>query len=163
MPDRSRTPQATRLGGQERLRMNVAAILKAKGTAVETATSDITLADAARQMAACRIGALVIVDDRQEIVGIVSERDIVRELAQHGAEAGMRPVSSAMTRNVVTCRRDDTIEYLMEQMTAQRFRHLPVVEDDALIGIVSIGDVVKNHIAEVEMEKTALRDYIASG
>jgi CBS domain-containing protein len=150
-------------GGQERLRMNVAAILKAKGSAVETAGPDITLMEAAQRMAARRIGAIVIIDRPGHVVGIVSERDIVREIAAHGAEASDRPVSSTMTHDVIVCRRDDTIEYLMEQMTARRFRHLPVMEDDALIGIVSIGDVVKHHIAEVEMEKSALRDYIASG
>lgn len=143
--------------------MNVAAILKSKGSAVETASGDITLMEAAQIMAARRIGAIVIVDKSGQVVGIVSERDIIRELATHGADASTRPVSVAMTRAVVTCTRDDTIEHLMGQMTARRFRHLPVIEDGALVGIVSIGDVVKHHIAEVEMEKTALRDYIATG
>jgi len=143
--------------------MNVAAILKSKGSAVETASADVTLMQAAQIMAAKRIGAIVIVENAGGVVGIVSERDIIRELATHGADASTRPVSAAMTRAVITCTRADTIEELMGQMTARRFRHLPVIEDGALVGIVSIGDVVKYHIAEVEMEKTALRDYIATG
>jgi CBS domain-containing protein len=143
--------------------MNVATILKSKGTAVETASADLTLMDAAQVMAAKRIGAIVIVDEAGRILGIISERDIIRELATHGAQASTRPVSAAMTRTVITCARDDTLDDLMGQMTSRRFRHLPVVEDNKLVGIVSIGDVVKHHIAEVEMEKTALRDYIATG
>ena len=143
--------------------MNVATILKAKGTAVETASADLTLMDAAQVMVAKRIGAIVIVDNSGRIVGIISERDIIRELATHGAQASKRPVSAAMTRTVITCARDDTLDDLMGQMTSRRFRHLPVIEADELVGIVSIGDVVKHHIAEVEMEKTALRDYIATG
>lgn len=143
--------------------MNVATILQSKGTSVVTASVDTSLMEAAQIMAAKRIGAIVIVDKSDRIVGIVSERDIIRELATHGAQASTRPVSAAMTRTVITCARHDTLDELMGQMTAQRFRHLPVLENDELVGIVSIGDVVKHHISEVEMEKTALRDYIATG
>ena len=94
------------------------------------------------------------------MAGIVSERDIIRELAKHGPACLTRPVAETMTRQVVTCQETDTLDELMAMMTARRFRHLPVVTDGALVGIVSIGDVVKHHVAEVEMEATAMRDYI---
>ena len=92
--------------------------------------------------------------------GIISERDIIRALAKNGHSCLKRPVSEVMTRNVVTCQETDTLDELMAMMTERRFRHLPVVTDDALVGIISIGDVVKHHVAEVEMEATAMREYI---
>jgi CBS domain-containing protein len=103
---------------------------------------------------------VVVVGSRGEVAGIVSERDIIRVLATEGAECLVRPVSEMMTRQVVTCQEADTLDELMAMMTARRFRHLPVITDGALVGIVSIGDVVKHHVAEVEMEATAMRDYI---
>jgi CBS domain-containing protein len=143
--------------------MNVAAILKYKGRAVITVPPTITLVEAARRLAHRRIGALVVVGARGEIDGIVSERDIIRVLSEQGAECLQRPVAEAMTRQVVTCRETDTLDELMAMMTARRFRHLPVVTDGDLVGIISIGDVVKHHVAEIEMEATAMRDYIAHG
>jgi CBS domain-containing protein len=140
--------------------MNVNAILKQKGRAVTTAGASTTLIEVAERLAAKRIGAIVIVAARGEVAGIVSERDIVRALAAHGAECLLRPVSAVMTRQVVTCQETDTLDELMAMMTARRFRHLPVVTDNALVGIISIGDVVKHHVAEVEMEATAMREYI---
>jgi CBS domain-containing protein len=140
--------------------MNVAAILRQKGRAVTTASPGTTLIEVANKLAAKRIGAIVVVGARSEVVGIVSERDIIRTLAMQGADCLMGPVSQIMTKQVVTCQETDTLDELMAMMTAQRFRHLPVVTDGALVGIVSIGDVVKHHVAEVEMEATAMRDYI---
>ena len=97
------------------------------------------------------------------MAGIISERDIVRSLSTRGPDCLWRPVSESMTREVVTCEETDTIDELMAMMTARRFRHLPVVTDGALVGIISIGDVVKHHVAEVEMEASALRSYIVTG
>jgi CBS domain-containing protein len=140
--------------------MNVSAILRQKGRAVTTAGPDATLLNVAAKLAAKRIGAIVIVGPRGDVAGIVSERDIIRELARRGSECLSRPVAETMTKQVVTCQETDTLDELMAMMTARRFRHLPVVTDGALVGIVSIGDVVKHHVAEVEMEATAMRDYI---
>jgi len=143
--------------------MNVAAILKGKGRTVATVTPDVTLEEVARQLAARNIGAMVITGVDGRVVGIVSERDIIRAIAEKGAQCLEAPVSSMMTRSVVSCQESDTLEQLMATMTAGRFRHLPVVENGALVGIVSIGDVVKHHIAEVEMEASALKGYIVAG
>ncbi len=140
--------------------MNVAAILRQKGRAVTTASPAMTLLEAANKLAAKRIGAIVVVAPRGEVAGIISERDIIRALAEAGPECLSRPVSETMTRQVVTCQETDTLDELMAMMTARRFRHLPVVTDGGLAGIISIGDVVKYHVAEVEMEATAMREYI---
>jgi CBS domain-containing protein len=138
----------------------VAAILRQKGRAVTTVSPSVTLLDVANKLAAKRIGAIVVVGARGEVAGIVSERDIIRALSDGGSECLARPVSEIMTRQVVTCQETDTLDELMAMMTAKRFRHLPVVTDKALVGIISIGDVVKHHVAEVKMEATAMRDYI---
>lgn len=140
--------------------MNVASILRQKGRQVTTASPSTTLMDISRKLAAKRIGAIVVVGTGGEVVGIVSERDIIRMLGADGPACLERPVAESMTRQVVTCQESDTLEELMAMMTARRFRHLPVVADGSLIGIISIGDVVKHHIAEVEMEATAMREYI---
>lgn len=142
--------------------MNVATILKAKGYNVVTASPGMTLAEAARLLSEKRIGALVIMQGRQ-ILGILSERDIVKTVAYAGAEALERPVCDVMTSRVVTCNLNDSVDELMDEMTDRRFRHLPVVEDGELVGIVSIGDVVKHRIAETIMESEALRFYIVHG
>lgn len=143
--------------------MNVASVLKAKGRAVATARPETTLKEIAIQLAQKGIGAIVVVDNRDEVVGIISERDLVRAVATGENEVLDSPVSEGMTRDVVTCGEDRTIDELMEIMTKGRFRHVPVVEGGKLTGIVSIGDVVKNHIAEVEMEVSAMRDYLSTG
>lgn len=140
--------------------MNVASILRQKGRAVTTASPTTTLLEVADKLAAKRIGAIVIVGAGGEVSGIISERDIIRKLGTEGPTCLSRPLSESMTRQVVTCKEDDTLDELMALMTAGRFRHLPVVTDGALVGIISIGDVVKHHIAEVEMEATAMREYI---
>jgi CBS domain-containing protein len=143
--------------------MNVAAILKAKGRNVATARPDATLQDVANRLAAKRIGAIVVVGAAGRVEGIISERDLIRAVAELGGEAMARPVSDFMTSEVVTCSESDTIDQVMSVMTSGRFRHIPVVVDDGLVGIVSIGDVVKHHIAEVEMEASALKTYLVAG
>jgi CBS domain-containing protein len=141
--------------------MNVATILRQKGRAVTTAGPTTTLLEIAAKLAAKRIGAIVVVGADGEVAGIISERDIIRALAAHGPECMTSSVAEVMTKQVVSCQETDTLDELMAMMTARRFRHLPVVTDGALVGIISIGDVVKHHVAEVEMEATAMRDYIA--
>lgn len=143
--------------------MNIGQILKAKGRAVATARPDTTLLDIAAKLSQKKIGAIVIVGDKGDVVGIVSERDIIRKLGERGPEVLNEPVSQSMTANVISCQETSTLDELMEIMTQGRFRHVPVIEDGALVGIVSIGDVVKNHIAEVEMEVTAMRGYFVTG
>lgn len=140
--------------------MIVKTILSDKGSDVVTIEPTATLAEASQLLAQHRIGAVLVTGAGQRIVGIVSERDIVRALAKYGAEALSLPLTDVMTRKVVTCSRADTIAELMERMTGGKFRHLPVVEDDRLVGIVSIGDVVKMRLQEMEHEQNALRDYI---
>lgn len=141
--------------------MNVKQILKDKGRDVETAAPETSISAIAAKLVERRIGAIVLMAGGDGIAGIVSERDVVRAVAGRGARCLDEPVSTIMTRNVVTCSERDTVQDLMGMMTAGRFRHLPVVDGDELIGIVSIGDVVKNHIAEVEMEANALKSYVA--
>lgn len=143
--------------------MDVATILKVKGRGVATARPDATLQEIAEKLAAKRIGTIVIVGQNGEVSGIISERDIVRAIGQHGADCLSNPVSQIMTRTVISCSESDTLDQLMSAMTTGRFRHMPVVRDGALVGIVSIGDVVKHHVAEVEMEASALRTYIVAG
>jgi len=140
--------------------MNVAAILRQKGRAVTTASPTTTLLEVANKLADKRIGAIVIIGARGNVDGIISERDIIRCLSTHGPDCLTRPVSMIMTRYVISCEEDDTLDQLMARMTERRFRHLPVITDGALVGIISIGDVVKHHMAEVTMEATAMREYI---
>ncbi len=143
--------------------MNIAQLLKAKGRAVTTARPDAKLLDIIASLASKRIGAIVVVGDQGELAGIISERDVIQALAKSSEAVLEDSVSKHMTREVVTCQESTTIDEMMELMTQGRFRHVPVIEDGALIGIISIGDVVKNHIAEVEMEVTAMRGYFATG
>ena len=142
--------------------MNVARILKDKGRNVASVTPEATLADAVRILTEARVGALVVCNKDQPVEGIISERDVVRTLAAHGAAALDRPVSQFMTKDVRTCTEHDTVEFLMNEMTRHRFRHMPVVENRRLVGIVSIGDVVKRRIEEVEKEAEQIREYIAT-
>lgn len=142
--------------------MTVRAIITFKGRDCVTVAPDATLAEAARLLAKHRIGALVITGAERRVVGILSERDIVHAMAAKGELALALPVSGAMTRDVVTCGEDETIPELMQRMTAGRFRHVPVVDRGQLSGIVSIGDVVKHRLAELEREHDALREYIAT-
>ncbi|MGI9371873.1 MAG: CBS domain-containing protein [Hyphomicrobiales bacterium] len=142
--------------------MNVAGILKEKGNAVETVKPDTLLSEAANTLAEMRIGALVVTDDNGAIAGILSERDMVRAVSTRGAACLTCTASEFMTSPVVTCGTQESVAGLMEIMTANKFRHLPVVEDGELLGIVSIGDVVKRRIAEAEFEAEEMKRYIAS-
>lgn len=143
--------------------MNVAGILKEKGSDVLTVAADVSVADAAKSLTDRKIGAVVVAGAGGGVGGILSERDIVRGVAAHGAGVLTQPVSSLMTAEVVTCGLDDTVDELMDLMTGRRIRHIPVVDDGALKGIISIGDVVKTRIAETEAEANALKEYIATG
>ena len=140
--------------------MTVKTILAAKGGDIVTIEPTANLAAAVRLLAERRIGALLVLGADRRIAGILSERDIVRVLAQHGASVLAQPLSQVMTRKVVTCSPSETIGVIMERMTAGKFRHVPVIEQDQIVGIVSIGDVVKYRLQEMEHESAALRDYI---
>lgn len=142
--------------------MNVKTILAAKGDNVITIEPTATLKAAVETLTKYRIGAVVISGAGGRLAGILSERDIMRALAEHGAETLSLPVGQVMTRDVVTCSEDDPVAELMERMTAGRFRHLPVVNKGRLVGLISIGDVVKQRVDEVERESEAMRDYIRS-
>jgi CBS domain-containing protein len=143
--------------------MNVARILKDKGRNVATVTPETTIKQVVDILAEKRIGAAVVCDGDAHVKGIVSERDIVRILAAHGPAVLDEPVADHMTREVMTCVERDTVNWLMEEMTSRRFRHMPVVESGKLTGIVSIGDVVKQRIALAELEAASMREYIATG
>ncbi|MEJ0013217.1 MAG: CBS domain-containing protein [Bauldia sp.] len=140
--------------------MTVAAILSDKGREVATTTAAKTVADAVALLARKKIGALVVVEG-ERIAGIISERDIVRAIAATGGAALTEPIDAIMTRTVVTCTDGETIDSVMARMTRGRFRHLPVVRAGKLDGIVSIGDVVKARIGQVEREAEEMRAYIA--
>ena len=121
-------------------------------------TADLTAA--VKLLAERRIGAVVILGANHRIVGILSERDIVRALAAHGPTALNKPVGQVMTRDVATCGEDDSVASIMERMTTGKFRHLPVIAEGELVGLISIGDVVKQRVEEIESESEAMRDYI---
>jgi len=140
--------------------MTVRAILDAKGRDVTTIAPDKTLGEAAALLSEHRIGALVVTGADRRVAGILSERDIVKAVAGDGSAALEEKIATRMTREVVTCGPHDTMAELMGRMTSGRFRHLPVVEGGRLVGIISIGDVVKYRLAEMERESSALRDYI---
>ena len=140
--------------------MIVKTILAAKGGDVFCIEPTADLAAAANMLSAHRIGAVVIRGAGGRLAGILSERDIVRAISEHGAAALTLPVGQVMTRNVTTCGEDESIARVMEQMTTGKFRHMPVVTAGRLVGLVSIGDVVKQRVEEVEQESNALRDYI---
>jgi CBS domain-containing protein len=142
--------------------MTVARILDDKGRDVFTTQPHRTLKEVVELLAAKGVGAVVVSDASQRVLGILSERDVVRVLGRHGASALEDPVSRHMTPKVITVTRDDTIEHVMQTMTEGRFRHVPVIEDGRLIGIISIGDVVKRHVNALDSERQALREYIAT-
>jgi CBS domain-containing protein len=142
--------------------MNVEAILRTKGRSVATIDANATIKEAVRDLKSHGIGALVVRAADKPVAGILSERDVIHALAEHGAALLTMRVDQLMTRRVVTCGPEDTVSELMARMTEHRFRHLPVLKDGALIGIVSIGDLVKNRIEEVEFEADSLRSFIVS-
>jgi CBS domain-containing protein len=143
--------------------MLVSHILKEKGRDILAIAPEATLFEAARVLSLNRIGALIVRDPKGALTGIISERDIVRAIAEDGASALAHTVGQCMTKDVATCEENDTIAEIMETMTRCRFRHMPVVEGGRITGIVSIGDVVKIRIAETLREAQALKDYIAAG
>jgi CBS domain-containing protein len=142
--------------------MTVALILAAKGNDVTTTQPHRTLQEVAAILAERGIGAVIIAGGDGEVLGILSERDIVRAVGRHGVDVLQDPVSKHMTSKVVTARMDESIDHVMEQMTSGRFRHLPVLNNGRLVGVVSIGDVVKHRLESIESEHRALREYIAS-
>jgi CBS domain-containing protein len=142
--------------------MTVKAILSRKGGDIVTIVPTASLSAAVKLLAERRIGALVVTGPDNRVAGILSERDIVRTLAERGPVALDDNVGAVMTRKVTTCTEADTIVFIMERMTAGKFRHLPVVDQGKLVGVISIGDVVKYRIEEVEHDADALREYIAT-
>jgi CBS domain-containing protein len=143
--------------------MQVRHILQDKGREIVSITAEATLSEAARLLARRRIGAVLVLGSDGALVGILSERDVVRAVSDESVAALARPVDQFMTRAPTTCTEDDTVDGLMELMTNRRFRHVPVLSGGRLVGIVSIGDVVKTRIEETVREANSLRDYIAAG
>jgi CBS domain-containing protein len=142
--------------------MNVKAILAAKGGDIIDIEPSANLATAAQLLGARRIGVVVIRGAGGRLAGILSERDIVRAVGEQGAAALDLPVSQVMTREVETCGEDESVAWIMEQMTAKKFRHMPVMRGGKLVGLISIGDVVKQRVQQIERESEAMRDYIRS-
>ncbi len=143
--------------------MHVEGLLSSKGDSVVTVASGATVADVVATLAEHRVGALVVSDDGSSVDGIVSERDVVGALAEHGGDLLGHDVASIMTREVVTCDLQTTVDELSSRMTERRIRHMPVVVDGALAGIISIGDVVKDRIKDLETETQTLHEYISHG
>ncbi len=143
--------------------MHVAGLLRSKGDDVATVAPSATVGVVVAALAERRVGALVVSDDGSTVAGIVSERDVVRALAEQGSAVLDAEVATIMTSEVVTCDLSTTVDELSSLMTEGRYRHVPVVVDGALAGIVSIGDVVKSHISELEQEKATLHEYISQG
>lgn len=143
--------------------MLVTQIFKRKGERIVTVRPGITISEAVETLKRERIGAVMVVDDAGALAGILSERDVVRAMPEHGPELFALKVEQLMTRDVVTCGTGERVHDIMAKMTEGHFRHMPVVEDDRLVGIISIGDVVKSRLEELEAETSQLRDYIASG
>ncbi len=142
--------------------MNVKSILAQKGAEVITTGPDVSLTDAAKLLSNRRIGAAIVTDPPGQVVGILSERDIVRTLATMREDWIGLKVADAMTRNVITCAPEDSIVGLMALMTERCFRHVPVKDGDRLVGIVTLGDVVKCRVDEVEREAASMREYITT-
>jgi len=139
--------------------MHVSDILKAKGSKVITVRPDLSIEHIAQRLRAERVGALVVSENGTTVDGIISERDVAHGLAEHGADILSRTAAELMTKAVVTCSPGDTIAHVAKVMTHQRMRHLPVTEGKRLVGIVSIGDVVRHRLDELELEASVLRDY----
>ena len=142
--------------------MTVRTILSRKGSDVFTIAPTASLSEAIKLLGERRIGAAVVTGADNRVAGILSERDIVRVIGERGAAALDDNVGAVMTRKVITCTEVDTIAFIMERMTAGKFRHLPVVDQGRLVGVISIGDVVKFRVEEIERETNALREYIAT-
>jgi len=143
--------------------MLIAQILTTKGPVVHAIAGDATLSDAARELTEKKVGCVIVLDGDGDILGVLSERDIVREVARRGASCLDSTVASAMSSTVITADPGESVDACLGRMTDRRIRHLPVLRDGKLIGLVSIGDLVKLKIEEVEVEAASLRAYIASG
>jgi CBS domain-containing protein len=157
--ENSKKKRATRSDHAWEAAMTVRAILESKGHQIVGVEPGTPLAAAVKVLADRRIGALLVMS-RKKIHGILSERDVVRVLGAQGASVLDQPVSTVMTRKVISCRPSDTVGAIMELMTTGKFRHLPVVEDGELVGVISIGDIVKWRLREFEDEQQALQEYI---
>ena len=142
--------------------MKLAALVQGREGEIYKIRADASIAEASVALTEHRIGALLVEDENGEIVGILSERDIVRGMAPHGADLQNVAVSELMTRNIIQCSADDTVNEAMAMMTDRRIRHLPVFDGTELIGFISIGDLVKCRINEIQAEAEAMRQYIAS-
>jgi CBS domain-containing protein len=142
--------------------MNVKAILAAKGGDITDIEPSANLAAAAKLLGTRRIGVVVIRGAGGRLAGILSERDIVRAIGERGVAALDLPVSQVMTREIETCTEDESVAGIMERMTTGKFRHMPVVRSGTLVGLISIGDVVKQRVGQIEQESEAMRDYIRS-
>ncbi len=141
--------------------MSVAQILQVKGSDVITARPEVAILDIAKILAEKKIGAVLVTAQDGALAGIISERDVVRALAEHGTKLGKVKVSDFMTRELITCSPDATLDQIMSLMTQGRVRHLPVLQNGKLCGLISIGDVVKRRIAEVEFEAEEMKRYIS--
>ncbi|RED51264.1 CBS domain-containing protein [Aestuariispira insulae] len=142
--------------------MRVASLLTTKGSDIISLRDDATINDAVKLLCERKIGATIVLGPEGKLAGILSERDIIRGMGvSGGAGIGDKPVSSLMTTSVECCHPDDTVDSIMQRMTMGRFRHMPVMEEGKLVGVISIGDVVKNRISDLELEANAMRDYIA--
>lgn len=143
--------------------MRIADLLQHKGSEVATVPPAVSVTGLLEDLARHNVGAMVVVDETGQLVGIVSERDVVRRLDERGAELLTAPVSEIMTTQVVTCGPGETVDNLAQIMTERRIRHMPVVDEGRLVGIVSIGDVVKSRIQQLESHREQLESYIAQG
>ena len=143
--------------------MLVSVLIKEKGAGVITTEPATTVAEVADIIARKRIGAVVVTEQDDQVVGIISERDIVNGLSKRGTGLLDLPISDVMTRDVFTCATTEDVNQLRREMTNRRARHIPIVEEGKLIGIISIGDIVKNRLDELESEAQQMRDYIATG
>ncbi len=141
--------------------MSVASLLNTKGQGIISLKANDSIADAVALLCGNKIGAVIVLDEGGILQGILSERDVMHGLGDVGSSVLDKSVADLMTSSVETCTRDDSIESIMRRMTEGRFRHVPVMDGDALIGMVSIGDLVKFRMKELENEASAMRDYIA--
>ena len=143
--------------------MIVSQLLKSKGSQVYTVSEETNIIEISRILSEKRIGVAVIINKSKNVIGIISERDIIRGLSKYGEKVLDMPSKALMTKNVITIGLDSHIDDLMREMTNSRIRHMPIVEDEKLVGLISIGDVVKNRVEELQAEGDMLREYIASG
>ncbi|MFC4856637.1 CBS domain-containing protein [Actinophytocola glycyrrhizae] len=143
--------------------MRVADVLRSKGSEVATVPPRLSVSGLLEDLARHNIGAMVVADETGNVIGIVSERDVVRGLHERGADLLTAPVEEIMTTRVVTCGPNEGVDSLAAVMTARRIRHMPVIDDGRLVGIVSIGDVVKSRIQQLESDREQLESYIAQG